>query len=40
VKHVIDLLFWEKDEIRDIMFHEPEIFVASEMADVRRVPGD
>jgi len=40
VKHVVDLLFRNEDEVRDIVFNEPEILVPSEMADVRRVTGD
>ena len=40
MKDVIDLLFWQKDEVRDVMFDEPEILVASEMSNVRRVAGD
>ncbi len=40
VKHVVDLLFRNKDEVRDVVFDEPEILVPGEMADVRRVTGD
>ena len=40
VKHVVDLLFREEDEVRDVVFDEPEILVPGEMADVRRVTGD
>src|SRR5262249_37823434 len=40
VKDVTDLLFRQKNEIRDIMFDEPEIFVAREMSNVRRAASD
>ena len=40
VKHVVDLLFREEDEVRDVVFDETEILVPREMADVRRVTSD
>ena len=40
MKHVVDLLFRDEDEIRDVVFNEPEILVPGEMADIRRVTGD
>ena len=40
MKHVIDLLFREENEIRDVVLNEAEILVAGEMANVRSVAGD
>src|ERR1700757_3482777 len=37
VEDVIDVLFWEKDKIRDVVFDEPEILIAGEMSNVRCV---
>jgi len=38
VKHVIDLLFRDEDEIRDVVFNEPEILVPGEMAMFAGLP--
>ena len=40
VKNVIDFLFRQKNEIRNIMFDELEILVPGQVADVRCVAGD
>ncbi len=40
VKNVVDLLFREKNEIRNIMFDELEILVPGQVPDVRCVAGD
>ena len=40
VKHVVNLLFGQKNEILDVMFDEAEIFVPGEMSNIRGVTGD
>jgi hypothetical protein len=40
VKHVIDLLFRQKYEVRDVVLKEPEFLVPGEMTDVCRASGD
>ena len=40
MKHVIDLLFRQKYEVRDVVLKEPEFLVPGEMTDVCRVSGD
>ena len=39
MKNVIDLVFGQKNEIRNVVFDEMKIRVAREMSDVRGVPG-
>src|SRR5262245_55096134 len=40
VKYVIDLLFRQKDEVRDVVFDESEFLGAGEMGNVRCVSSD
>ena len=40
MKNVIDFLFREKNEIRNVMFDEVEILVPGEVSDVGCVAGD
>ena len=40
MKYVVDLLFRNEDEVRDVVLNESEILVPGEMANVRRVTGD
>jgi hypothetical protein len=40
VENIIYFFFRQKNEIRNVVFDEPEIFVPGEMSNVRRVTGD
>ena len=40
MKHVIDFFFREKNEVRNVVLDELEMFVAGEVTDVGHVAGD
>ena len=40
MKYVIDLILLQHDEARDVVFDEPEVFVAGEMSNVCQIPSD
>ena len=40
MKNVIDLLFWQKDEVRNVVLDEPVIFASSQMPNVGRTARD